>query len=160
VTTVARAYGSLWAMTGLAAVTARLSGVALVHVGTPRDTLEPSITTALNLAVHNTQVALWPLALAALRWGERPRTRWLGDALVGGQLLVHGSVVGGALGEQPDLWRYLPHLPCEWWGIAVPVAGWSQARKSATPPRLALLVAVSCLALVVAAALETWAVPL
>lgn len=159
-TAVARAYASLWVITALAALTAGLSGIAVVHVGTPRDTLDPSISTALDLALHNTQVALWPMALAALRWGDRPGTRWLGDALVGGQLLVHGSVVGGALGEQPDLWRYLPHLPCEWWGIALPAAGWSQARNGSPPARLALLAAASCLTLVVAAALETWAVPL
>lgn len=159
--TVGQTYGALWASTGLGAIAAGLGGAQLLHVGKPHDALHPTVATALDLLAHNALVALWPIALATLGWAVIPAARRVGDVLVGGQIALHGLLVGGALGQQRELWRYLPHLPFEWLGLALPAAGWLLSRHAgATPRRLSVLAAASIAALSVAAAVETWAVPL
>jgi len=154
-------YGTLWVVTIVAAAAALLTGLAIIEVGPPYDALDASIATAANLLAHNALVALWPLGLTAQRWAETPGSRTVADVVVAGQIVMHGLVVGGAIGQQPELWRYLPHLPFEWLGLALPAAGWLLARDGALTRRtLAGLAATTIAALFVAAVLETWAVPL
>lgn len=157
--TVRTTYLALWTATAAGAVLALVGGVVLLRVGAPRDALEASAATAEGLLWHNLGVALWPLVLVAVGWTSIPVTRRVGDAMAIGQLVLHGLLVGNAIGQQPALWRFLPHLPFEWLGVAVPVAAWRAARGG-LEPNLAPVVVVSIAALAAAASLETWAVPL
>lgn len=153
-------YGALWTVSVLSAGAAS-GGIALFEAGTPRDALDASAGTALSLIANNALVVLWPFALIALSWPAIPGARFAGDALVAAQLLMHGLTVGGAIGQRPELWRYLPHLPLEWLALALPATAWTLARRNALPVlTLYRLATVSLAALVVSAALETWAVPL
>jgi hypothetical protein len=157
---VTRAYAALWA-TAAAGAGISAAGIHILTVTAPRDALEPNVETAASLLAHNLPIALWPLALVALEWPQRRVTRVAGDALISGQLVVHGLIVGTALAQQPTLWRYLPHLPAEWLGLTLPAAGWLFARHTtATRSRVLACALGSVAALTVAAALETWAVPL
>ena len=159
-TTGIRTYAELWLLTATGACTA-LVGLRVMSVGTPHDALKPTFGTAASLLLHNAVVALWPLALSALRWNLHRPTRCLADVLVAGHLVAHGLLVGNALGQAPTLWRYLPHLPFEWLGIALPVAGWRSSRTEGVDAAVLRRLAGEALAaLVVAAGLETWAVPL
>jgi hypothetical protein len=161
-------YLSLW-LTTLAGAALTLVGAPLGRVDAPRPTLEPTLGTVGELVAHNTLVALWPLALLALGWPALAGARLLGDALIAAQLLAHGLLVGTAVAQRPELWRYLPHLPLEWLAMAIPAAAWLHAR-TAHPARrdpasaqlpLVLRVAVAGLAaLVGAAAIETYLAPI
>jgi hypothetical protein len=158
---ISRCYLALWLATAAGAALAS-AGLQLIRAGAPRDALEPSLYTASGLLAHNALVALWPLALVAIGWPALAGARAAGDALVAAQLLSHGLTVGGALGQQPDTWRYLPHLPLEWLALAIPAAAWLTAR--AHPPRPAAktigVTAGACVAaLLGAAAIETYLVP-
>jgi hypothetical protein len=139
------------------------AGLSLVNAPVPRDALPATPRTAAELLVHNARVVLWPLALVWLDWPRHRLTRCAGDALAAGQLAGHGALVGAALAQQPELWRYLPHLPVEWLAIALPAAAWFSARARRDRPagRVMLGLAAAVMALlVVAAILETYAVPL
>lgn len=137
-------------------------GIDVIAVGEPHDALANTAGTVAMLARHNAAVVLWPLALVALGWPAIPVARSIGDALVAGQLLTHGAVLGSALVQQPGLWRYLTHLPLEFAALAVPAAVWIAARQGTSMTRTALAgTAAVVLALVVAAAAcETYLVPL
>lgn len=150
-------YALLWTATLIAAA-ASATGLVGVSTHAPHDALAASPATAWALLLHNAVVALWPLALVALGWPQIPVARQAGDVLVAAQLVVHGTSVGLAFGAQPVLWRFLPHLPAEWLGLSAPIAGWLLARRQRDATRT--LAGVSLAALVVAAAVETWAVPL
>ncbi|MQA75695.1 MAG: hypothetical protein GEU88_15370 [Solirubrobacterales bacterium] len=116
------------------------------------------------IVAHNALAALWPLALVALGWHRLAVVEWVGDGVVWGALLLNGASVGLALGAVGvELLAYLPHLPLEWLGLAIPVAGWSAARAGELGPGLRPLVAVGAVALLVllvAAAVEVYVAPL
>jgi hypothetical protein len=122
-------YAALWAATGAGAALT-LAGIQLATTSAPRDALDPGAGTAVGLVAHNAAVALWPLALVLLGWPALPGVRRVGDGLIVAQLLTHGLLVGAALGEHHDTWRYLPHLPLEWLAIAAPAASWLTARTA------------------------------
>jgi hypothetical protein len=138
------------------------AGLRVLEVDAPRDALAAAPRTVVELVAHNLPVAIWPLALVALGWPALPGARRVGDALVAGQLLGHGALVGSALTQHPGLWRYLPHLPLEWLALALPVAVWASARAD----RHVGAVAVGLVALRVgvllglAAIVESYLVPL
>jgi hypothetical protein len=152
-------YAALWAATA-AAVLAGALGLQLAKVSPPRDALPATVATAAGVLAHNLLVALWPLALVALDWPRLRATRVAGDALIATQLVAHGLLVGGALAQHPTLWRYLPHLPAEWLGLALPAAGWVTARRDPDRRALAAWAIPAAAALAAGALLETWAVPL
>jgi hypothetical protein len=157
-----RSFLAITAATAVGAVFG-LAGLALIGAGAPHDVLRADPTTALTLVRLNAVVALWPLALLGLGWHRMPFARQTGDVLVRAQLLGNGLVAGNALGQQPELWRYLPHLPLEWLAIATPVAAWVAAgRADVSDDRHQLLVvAVATLGLLSAAAVvETYLVPI
>ena len=110
---VRSSYAAIWVATAVGILVAGFTR-PLFDVDAPRDALQASPATAVDLLVHNTLVALWPLALVALDWPQLRGARTAGDVLVAGQLALHGLLVGAAVGQQPSLWRYLPHLPAEW----------------------------------------------
>ena len=116
---------------------------------------------ALELVVHNSAVALWPLCLLALDWHAIPVVRRVGDGLAAAQLAVHGASVGAALATWPELVRWLPHLPAEYGAIVLPCAAWISARQGSPPARseLARVGAAALCLLCLAAALETWGTP-
>ena len=157
----AAAWIALWATTALGAASAA-AGIDALHTPPPRDALDATPATAISLLGHNALIALWPLALIALGWPSLAGVRWVGDALIAAQLVLHGLVVGGALASHPAMWRYLPHLPVEWLALAIPAAAWMNARI--TPPvqrrELAAATAATLAALTAAAVIETYAVPL
>jgi hypothetical protein len=138
------------------------AGARLVVVPAPRDALAATPGTALELLRHNLPVALWPLALVALGWPAMTGVRRVGDALVLAQLAGHGALIGSALAQHGELWRYLPHLPLECLAIAVPAAAWRQARTGTpdTATQLARVGAAVAALLAVAALIETYLVPL
>jgi hypothetical protein len=157
---VARAYGALWVTTASGAVLGA-AGIRVLTVAHPYDALKANLATATSLLAHNPAVALWPLALVALDWPRHRITRTAGDALIAWQLVAHGLVVGNALAQQPTVWRFLPHLPAEWLGLALPAAGWLLDRHTPISRRRLLSCAIgSLVALTTAAAVETWVVPL
>ncbi|MBE2320382.1 hypothetical protein DVA67_030745 [Solirubrobacter sp. CPCC 204708] len=137
-------------------------GVYVVHVDEPVDALPESIGSVLSLTRHNAVVALWPLALVALEWPRIPAARTVGDALAAGQVLLHGAILGSALAQQPDLWRFLPHLPFELGALALPVAAWITARRATTRTStgLALTAATVVALVIIGAVVETYLVPL
>lgn len=154
-------YLALWLATAAGAALAG-AGLHFVVAGAPRDALEPSLDTASELLVHNALVALWPLALVAVGWPALAGARLAGDALIAAQLLSHGLIVGSAVGQHPDTWRYVPHLPLEWLALAIPAAAWLAARAHpARPAGTTVAVAAGrCVAaLLGAAAIETYLVP-
>ena len=137
-------------------------GVDVIATGEPHDALPATPDTAAGLLAHNALVALWPLALIALVWPQLPSARRAGHALVAGQLVAHGLLVGNALGQHPALWRYLPHLPLEWLALATPAGAWLTASRD-TPaplPWLAHTAAAALGLLALAAIVETYLVPL
>jgi hypothetical protein len=146
----------------IAAAALSTAGADLFNIGAPHDALPATLTTARSLLVHNALVALWPLALVGLGWPHIPGARHVGDALIGGQLLAHGALIGTALAQHPELWRYLPHLPAEAIAITAPAATWLHARRGERPntPRMLAHATTAIVLLVVAALLETYAVPI
>jgi hypothetical protein len=137
-------------------------GLRLITTPAPRDALAATPRTVLELVAHNLPVALWPVALIFLGWPALPVVRRVGDALVAGQLLGHGALVGNAVAQHPGLWRYLPHLPLEWLALALPAALWAQARAGTTirAAAIALVGLRVMLLLWLAAIAETYLVPL
>jgi hypothetical protein len=129
---LARCYAALWTATGAGAALA-LAGAPLMRATAPHDALRAEMSTTLELLAHNAPVALWPLALVALGWPALAGARWLGDLMIAAQLLGHGLLVGAQLAQEPDTWRYLPHLPLEWLALAIPVAAWQHARTTPAP---------------------------
>src|SRR5262245_54659571 len=95
----------------------------------PHDALPATAATYGELLAHNVPVALWPAALVLIGWPYLRGVRQAGDAIISVQLLSHGLFVGVAVGARADLWRYLPHLPLEWLGLALPAAAWLHARR-------------------------------
>ena len=152
------------ALCAAAAIGAALAsvGVDVIATPAPRDALPATLATAGALLAHNAVVALWPLALVWLGWPRLPGACRVGDVLVAGQLAGHGALVGNALGQHPELWRYLPHLPLEWLALATPAAAWLTARRGTptAPPRLVQLAVAVVGVLVLAAIVETYLVPL
>jgi hypothetical protein len=161
---IGRAIGLAFAIVfaaALASAALTFAGVRLASVGAPYDALPDTPAIAAELLAHNAVVALWPLALVELGWPRLRGFRWFGDVLIAGQLLGHGALIGTALAQRPELWRYLPHLPVEVVALAVPAGAWLSTRSGAHRSRRhALLQTMSVIGLLmVAAGLETYAVP-
>jgi hypothetical protein len=153
----------------LAAVIASAALAALVAVaaGTshanPHDAIDDSPGAVAALFAHNAAVAWIPLGLAALGWDRARSLHLTGDAVVLASLIANGAVVGYALARAgPELAAYLPHLPFEWTAIALPAGAWLCLRRGCPDPWALLLqtLALSAAALLVAALIEVYAVPL
>ena len=145
----------------IASAALTLGGARVLFVPAPYDALQATPATAAQLLAHNLVVTLWPLALIELGWPRLRGIRWAGDGLIAAQLQWHGALIGTALAQQPELWRYLPHLPFEAVALTVPAGAWISRRSGTRPsPWNAVApIAVVIGLLAVAAGLETYAVP-
>jgi hypothetical protein len=155
---IGRSYAAIWGATAIGAA-AGIAGVRLLAASAPYDALPPTPGTAIRLLGANAAVALWPLALLALGWHRLRGAAQVGDLLVRAQLFGNGLVAGNALGQQPRLALYLPHLPLEWLTITTPVAAWLVVRAGARATAI-VAVGVTAAALVAAAVVETYLVPI
>ena len=122
-------YLGLWAtLLGACALTTAVPGLdatvrarldlQMVHLSSP------SRGVVAALVVHNASIALWPLAAIAAdlhRW----RLRALLDGLLAVTLMANAGIVGAALSAYGTrLVRFLPHLPLEFLGLALPATSW------------------------------------
>jgi hypothetical protein len=153
-------FAALIASAALATLIALAAGASHTN---PHDAIDDSPGAVASLFAHNAAVAWIPLGLAALGWDRERGLRLTGDAVVLASLIANGGVVGYALARvDPKLAAYLPHLPFEWTAIALPAGAWLCLRR-AYPNRRALLLQtlrLSACALLLAALLEVYAVPL
>ena len=159
---ISGSYLALWLATAAGAALAQRRRARCSRAGRRATRSSRASDTASELLAHNALVALWPLALVALGWpalaGARARRR-RADRRAAAR---HGLLVGGALGQQPETWRYLPHLPLEWLALAIPAAAWLTARAHPARPAattVAVAAGACVAALLGAAAIETYLVP-
>jgi hypothetical protein len=160
----ASAAAAAFALLSLSAALATLVGLEIgASQRAPHDAIEDSAAAVGSLILHNAAVVLIPFALLALGWERMPGIRHLGDGVVIASLLGNGAVVGYAFARAGlGLAAYLPHLPFEWGAIAIPAGTWFVFRRATPgdPPGLLLrALGASALALVIAAVLEVYAVP-
>jgi hypothetical protein len=151
------------AITLLAALAGALDP-ALGPAGHPHPTLHGTLREAIGIGWTNGRQLVMPLVLVAGRWPTARLTRYLGDVLVGGLLVVNPVTIGLALGRFPiTLLPYLPHLPLEDAALATAVAAWLSRRLPSTrgrPPRSIRRYAIWTFTLTALGALvETFLVP-
>lgn len=145
-----------------AAIVATVPGLApCVRTWLPRHDprLAHNALQAASIAARNAALAggVLIVVIGISRLGERT----VGDVVVAAFALRQTTVVGAAIGAYgPDLLPYLPHLPIEWAGVAVPVGAWLRARALPLSTRqvAGLGVAIAAL-LTVAAVVETFCTP-
>jgi hypothetical protein len=121
----------------------------------------PSLLHVLALSAHNLPICAWPLLLGSLRVRLESLGRRLADIVVWASVLANVLPVAAALGGYGGaLLPYVPQLPLEWAALAIGCGAWVLEREEglAGSERLKLL-AVICVLLLAAAALETYAVP-
>jgi hypothetical protein len=160
------AYLTLWAITLAGAALAALLGRAPVRIAmglslSASANPPPSLAHVLALAAHNLPICVWPLLLGSLRLSAGSLWRRVADIGVGACVLANMLPVAAALGGYGwELLPYVPQLPVEWAALAVGYGSWMLERRHGLvgSERLKLLGVVSVL-LLMAAALETCAVP-
>lgn len=163
------AYAAIWVATLTSAVVVALSGAsarALVRhsVGlhlNPGLSPPPSVARVLMLMAHNIPIAAWPLLLGVMGAHRHRHARRFADVLVVACMIVNVLPVGAALGAAGSaLLPYIPQLPFEWAGLALGASAWLVQRKRTLTIADGLVVlAVASGELLLAAALETLAVP-
>ena len=163
-----RLYTAIWTLTLAGAVAVRLAGppasrevrrllgLALSTHATPA----PSIGHVLALAAHNIPIAAWPLLLGLIGAAEKRPFRDAADMLVLGCLCANTLPVGLAFGGYGSpLLAYIPQLPVEYAGLAVGYGSWLIQRRRALGGReRVVLLAVTVMLMLIAAAIETFAV--
>ena len=164
-----RLYAAMWTLTlaGALAVrlagpqarreTRRLLGLALSARATPA----PSAGHVLALAAHNIPIAAWPLLLGPIGAGQKRPLRRVADTLVLACLCANTLPVGFAFGGYGSpLLAYIPQLPVEYAGLAVGYGSWLIQRRRALGGRERVVwLAVTVILLLIAAIVETFAVP-
>jgi hypothetical protein len=164
-----RAYCGIWTATlgitllvviGAGRLKAQVSHVLGARLD-PQLNAPPQIGHVLELAAHNLPIAAWPVLLGAVGAHRHPTTRTIADVLVATAMTANILIVGSALGAYGTaLLPYVPQLPLEWAGLALGVSSWLvQRRQALTVREGALCVGVMACVLLLAAALETIAVP-
>jgi hypothetical protein len=161
---LASVYALLWAATALAALAVALLPAlrSLVAAAVPLDLHPHADASAGNVLrlVRANAWAAWPLAAATLGAARIAGMRVAVDVALCTQLAFNAALVGAAIGVHGlALARWLPHLPFEWAALAVAGAGWLQARRGARSRPIVQSIALYLVLLVIAAALETYAVP-
>lgn len=159
--TLARVYAALWAVLVAAWATASaVPGVAAsVRSGLDlemADVPSPALGVAVVLVAHNASIALWPLAAIAVdlhRW----RLARLLDLFLLGTLVANAAIIGMAIAAYgARLLPFVPHLPLELLGLALPASAWAAARRSATP-RVAKVAGGTMVVLSIASGVEAYA---
>jgi hypothetical protein len=158
------AYLGLWLVTGLAAGAAHSIGAArdlvasIYHPKLYAHSPADFGTIARRFADNATRG--WPLALALAPYGRWAWAVGLADCLLAANLAVNAALVGGAVGLAGiGIAPYLLHLPMEWAALAVTVSGWLAARRGASRAVVVAHLGAFVALLLVAAAIETYAVP-
>ena len=127
----------------------------------PHNASAHNLATALSLWFHNARLAVAPLAAAAAVQRGGGRVRRVGDVLFGFLLAVNVIPVAVDLGTWGSrLVPYIPNAPVELLGLVIgPVAWWLVTRGCIPVRSLWLIAALVVALLLIAACLETWAVP-
>ena len=127
----------------------------------PHDPNAHDVATALSLWFHNARVALAPLAAAAAVQTHRGRVRRAGDLLLGVVFAANVIPLAVELGTWGSrLLPYIPNAPVELLAlVAGPVSWWLVTRGRLPVRSLWLIAAIVVALLLLAACLETWAVP-
>jgi len=127
----------------------------------PHDPNAHDVATALNLWFHNARLALAPLAAAAAVQNHRGRLRRIADVLLGVVFAVNVVPLAIELGTWGTrLLPYIPNAPVELLAlVAGPVSWWLVTRGRLPVRSLWLTAAIVVALLLLAACLETWAVP-
>lgn len=162
-------YTTIWAATLAAATIVAVAGVplsapiraALDLTLTRAHNRPASVAHTLALAAHNTPIAAWPLLLGLARIENSRRARRAADIVVLACMVVNATPVGAALGAYGTrLIPYIPQLPVEWAGLALGYGSWFvQRRRTVSGQERLRMLGLLILVLVLAAALETYAVP-
>lgn len=164
-----QAYCGLWTATLAAAILVAIAGRPAISITrralglrlTAQRNPPPHLGHILALAAHNIPIAAWPLLLG-LTGADRGRlTRHLADCAVPACILANSLPVGAALAAYGTaLIAYLPQLPLEWAGLALGYGSWLVQRQRPLTPREKLIwLAMITAVLLLAATLETTAVP-
>jgi hypothetical protein len=163
------AYGAVWVCTLCSALLVVLLGAGgkeavrglLRLCLQPRVNAPPSVAHVVGLLAHNLPIAAWPVLLGMLGAHRHASTRRVADVVVIASLLASTVPVGAALGAYgAPLVPYLPQLPLEWAGLGLGASAWLVQRRRALRVSEGLgLIALTGIVLVLAAALETNAVP-
>jgi hypothetical protein len=121
----------------------------------------PTLAAAGWLLANNLRATAWPLIPILARAHTTAWLRRLISIAVLASLAINLLPVGAAIGVyRAQLIPYLPHLPFELYAITTGPAAWAIATRHPLSRRQLALIATSMLAtLVIAAVLETWAVP-
>jgi hypothetical protein len=164
-----RAYCGIWTATLVVAMLVVIGGGRLKapvsqFLGArldPQLNAPPKIGHVLELAAHNLPIEAWPVLLGVLGAHRHPTAKTIADIVVGAAMTVNILIVGSALGAYgPALLPYVPQLPLEWAALALGASSWLlQRRQALTVREGALCVGVIACVLLLAAALETVAVP-
>jgi hypothetical protein len=127
----------------------------------PHDPNAHDVATALSLWFHNARLALAPLAAAAAVQTHRGRLRQAGDLLLGVVFAANVIPLAVELGTWGSrLLPYIPNAPVELLAlVAGPVSWWLVTRGRLPVRSLWLIAAIVVALLLLAACLETWAVP-
>ena len=131
----------------------------------PRPTLHGTPGEVVSIFVTNARTLIAPLLLAAGRWHTGRTTRHVGDVVVAALVISNPVMVGLALGRHSlELLEYLPHLPIEDAALAIAASAWiarrvRSAAESPPPASVARCTAVTAAVALLAAFVETYAVP-
>jgi hypothetical protein len=163
---VAAVYLSLWAVTLTAAgvtVACDLGGPVRGALGlrvSPTGTPAPTWSAVAELALHNLPICAWPLVLPAAGACRTRGARLAAHALVAASLSANAMLIGVAIGAYGSrLLPYVPQLPLEWLALAAGAAGWVAPSAWADRRVRVEVAALIGVALLAAAAVETYAVP-
>jgi hypothetical protein len=151
------------AVTLLSAIAAALAP-RLGPATSPHPTLHGTPGEAVAIFVHNARTLALPLLLCAGRWHTGRVTRHVGDVLVAALVVANAALVGAALGRYPsELPRYLPHMALEDGAVAIAAGAWlahrAHARAGLAAPSVTRAAALTLVATLAAASVETYAVP-
>lgn len=127
----------------------------------PHDPDAHTAATALSLWFHNARLALAPLAAAAAVQHHPGRLRRTGDVLLGLVFAANVIPVAIELGTWGSrLVPYIPNAPVELLALVIGPVSWWRVTRGRLPVRCLWPIAAVVLALLLlAACLETWAVP-
>ena len=157
--TVALAFALLWLTTAAAVLVAMLVDVA--HHATPTGARDGSLAEAAGILATNLRLAVVALAAAGLV-RLVPAWRVLFDLLLGVLFTFNAAVVGVVIAQHgPAIVHWLWHLPLEWGAFAFSAGAYLHARRALLSwSLLARCAAASAAALVLAALVESFALPL
>lgn len=130
----------------------------------PHPTLHGTPGEVASILATNARTLIAPMLLAAGRWHTGRATRQLGDVVVAALVISNPVMIGLALGRHPiELLEYLPHLPLEDAALAIAASAWVARRvrrgDDSPPASTARYAAVTAAVVLLAAIVETYAVP-